>query len=373
MLGGFYGGAVAELVGNDRWQIGGTAILTIEREAMNLEKGGRNSASWIDDGEKYAVIALSVSLNDPISLQEMTPNHWAFGNERFDMPPHWREWLGTIRTEEVESSNLFLLSKVRSKSPNILDGETVELKRHAGLFYSGLLLASPFAPAHRPVMHSGSRRDGEIDVRSQDDYEPAIASMVRHYPPVTFADLQLAAKIATIETASLSCGHWRLFRTLHLYFEARTIRDNMDRLHQYCRCIEGLIVPDIGKTKKRFKSRTELFIGQRHHELMGDTYDVRSDVEHFHENKHLEIFNREARIDLVKKLEMMEYIARGALVRVLLDSNLWPHFANTPALQPFWALEDGERRELWGDIIDPNDAIVDVDPRYISDDQLGAP
>jgi cell pole-organizing protein PopZ len=26
-----------------------------------------------------------------------------------------------------------------------------------------------------------------------------------------------------------------------LYLETRTIRDNMDRLHQYCRCIEGLI------------------------------------------------------------------------------------------------------------------------------------
>jgi len=78
------------------------------------------------------------------------------------------------------------------------------------------------------------------------------------------------------------------------------------------------------------------------------------------------------RAHLVKKLAMMEYIARSALVRILLDSNLWPHFANTAALQAFWALEDRERRELWGDIIDPNDAIADVDPRYVSDGDLGA-
>jgi hypothetical protein len=31
------------------------------------------------------------------------------------------------------------------------------------------------------------------------------------------------------------------------------------------------------------------------------------------------------------------------------------------------------RRKLWGDIIDPNDALADFDPRYISDGQLGAP
>jgi hypothetical protein len=161
-------------------------------------------------------------------------------------------------------------------------------------FYAGLLLASPFAPEHKPVMLAGYRQNGEINVRSQDDYEPAIPSMVRHYPAVTLAEVQLAAKIASqiaaIETAPLNGGHWRLFRVFHLYLEARAIRDNMDRLHQYSRCIDGLIVSKQGEAKRQFKSRTELFIGPHHHDMMGETYDVRSDVEHLHENKHLEVF-----------------------------------------------------------------------------------
>jgi hypothetical protein len=296
----------------------------------------RYSRSWIDDGEKYAVIALGVKLDDPVPLQEITRHHWAFADARFDMPAHWREWLGTSRTEEVEDSNLFLLSKMRSHVPEIVDAETAELRWHAGHFYAGLLLASPFAPAHRPVILTGYRQNGEINVRSQDEYAPAIPSMVRHYPPVTFAELQLAAtiasQIAAIETTSLAGGRWRLSRVLHLYLEARTIQDNMDRLHQYCGCIDGLIVPDIGNTKRQFKSRTELFIGPRHHDM---TYDVRSDVEHLHENKHLEVFDRTARLELVKKVEMTEYIARSALVRIALEPKLWPHFANTPALQAF--------------------------------------
>jgi hypothetical protein len=197
------------------------------------------------------------------------------------------------------------LSWLESQAPDILDGENVELKRRAGHFYSGLLLASPFAPAHSPVMLSGSLCHGEIGVRSQDNYEPAIPSMVRQYPPVTLSDLQLAVKlaeqIAALEVAPLNGGHWRLFRVFHLYLEARAIRDNMDRLHQYCRCIDGLIVSRQGEAKAQFKSRTELFIGARHHTLMGDTYAVRSDVEHLHENKHLEVFDRNARLDLVKK------------------------------------------------------------------------
>lgn len=182
----------------------------------------------------------------------------------------------------------------------------------------------------------------------------------------------IATNIAAIETTALPGGHWRLFRILHLYLEARVIRDNMDRLHQYCRCIEGLIVPSPGDAGKKFKSRTELFIGPHHHKMMGETYDVRGDVEHLHENKHLEIFDRNAMLELVKKLEMMEYIARSALVRILLDRNLWPHFANTTALRSFWALDDQQQRALWGPIINPHDALAELDPQFISDGQLRA-
>jgi hypothetical protein len=107
--------------------------------------------------------------------------------------------------------------------------------------------------------------------------------------------------------------------------------------------------------------------------MMGETYDVRSDVEHLHENKHLEVFDRTARLELLKELEMMEYIARSTLVRIVLEPQLWPHFANTSALQAFWALDDLQRRALWGTTIKPTDALADLDPRYISDAQLDGP
>jgi hypothetical protein len=63
------------------------SMQTIERDAMGLENGSGNSALWIDDGEKYAVLALAVKLDDPVPLQQLTPHHWAFADVRFDMPP----------------------------------------------------------------------------------------------------------------------------------------------------------------------------------------------------------------------------------------------------------------------------------------------
>ena len=148
-------------------------------------------------------------------------------------------------------------------------------------------------------------------------------------------DIRLAARLGenleTIATTPIAGGHWRLFRTLSVYTEARTTSQAADRIHQYCRCIDGLILPAAGKTKQQFKSRTELFIGPGHHDLMGELYDVRSAVEHLHENRYLEYFDRPIRLELARKEAIAEYMARAALARVISNNALCPHFGNTSA------------------------------------------
>lgn len=152
----------------------------------------------------------------------------------------------------------------------------------------------------------------------------------------------------------------------------RVIPDILERIHQYSRCIDGLILPDPGKTKQQFRSRSELFIGPKHHDLMGEIYDVRSAVEHLHENRYLEVFDRDTRLDLMKKEAIVEHIARTSIKRVIDTRNLWQHFANTTALGAFWRLSAAERQNIWGTHIDPLEAIADFDPKYIHDGHLGA-
>ena len=166
-------------------------------------------------------------------------------------------------------------------------------------------------------------------------------------------------------------GLWRFFRTLHIYVETRAIGELLDRIHQYCRCIDGLILPAIGKTRQQFKSRTELFIGPAHHELMGVLYDIRSHVEHLHENRYLQTFDRDVRLDLLKKEAIIEYIARKALARIISQEALWPHFGNTAAPKKFWALSPDKRQSIWGTPIDPIVSVADFDPKYLHDGRLG--
>jgi hypothetical protein len=335
------------------------------------------SATWINDGEKYGLVGLSVKVEGPIPQGTISPNLRVLADTTFDVPPNWQEWLGSIRAREVENCNLLLLSKQLSSTPDILDGENEKLKQRVWNFYVGLLLASRFAPAHKPVMLTGSRRSGEIDIRQQLDLDSPIHCLFRGYPAILAKDIQSAAqlgeKLDALSTAPLAGGHWRLFKTLHVYTETRTMSDILDRLHQYSRCIDGLILPDAGKTKQQFRSRTELFIGPRHHDMMGEIYDVRSAVEHLHENRYLEGFDRATRLDVLRKEAIIEHVARTALARILGENTLWPHFANTAALARFWALTAAEQRKIWGDPIDPMHAIVDFDPKYIHDGLLGAP
>jgi hypothetical protein len=143
------------------------------------------------------------------------------------------------------------------------------------------------------------------------------------------------------------------------------------RIHQYTRCVDGLILPDVGNTKRQFKSRTELFIGPSHDDLMGDIYDIRSAVEHLHANRYLETFDREARLDLLRKEAIVENMARRLLANIIDRPSLWPYFANVTTPAGFWSLVGSERRALWGDPIDAEEPLADFDPRFISDDMLG--
>jgi hypothetical protein len=334
-----------------------------------------NSTAWIEDGEKYGLVGLTVKLEGQLPPGKIRPNLWVLADTKFNVPTSWREWLGSVRVEEVEDCNLFLLSKIASATPGVLDAESKAVQHRAWGFYVGLLLASTFSPAHRPVLLTGSRRDGEIDIREQQDFDSPIPSLIRPYPSVVPDDIRTAARLGesleTLAAAPVSGGHWRLFRTLNVYIEARTRGEIVDRIHQYCRCIDGLILPAAGKTRQQFKSRTDIFVGPGHHDFMGELYDVRSAVEHLHENRYLESFDRATRLDLAKKEAIVEYVARAALARVIGDDTMWPHFANTTALAKFWALTPPERTKIWGDPIDPQTALADFDPQYIHDGLLG--
>jgi hypothetical protein len=258
----------------------------------------------------------------------------------------------------------------------VLDGENQLLQKRVWGFYLGLLLSSTFTPAHQPIALTGSCRDGMIDVRQESAFDTPAINLFRHYPPIVPAEVERAASLAALyeqlATSPPPGGAWRIFRALSVYYGARTTGELLDRLHQYCRCIDGLILSEPGSGLKQFKSRTELFIGPRDHDLMGALYAIRSDVEHLHEHKYLEIFDRTERLELVQKEAIAEHVSRNALAHIIGTPALWPHFGNTAALSPFWRLDPVDRQKIWGaPTIRTAAALTGYDPNLLTDGDLG--
>ena len=105
---------------------------------------------------------------------------------------------------------------------------------------------------------------------------------------------------------------------------------------------------------------------------MGNLYDVRSDVEHMHEYRHLEEFDRATRIYLAKLEAVSEWISRNCLSRILLDPILVSHFGHVTCLEQFWAKAPTEQQKIWGDPIDPKSPLKGFNFDYVSDQKLGA-
>jgi hypothetical protein len=332
--------------------------------------GQGQSQRWIEDGEKYALLGLSVKITDPnIARLDLSPHFQIVAGSDFMIPDEWREWLGSIRVEEVEACDLFVAAKVRSATPDVLDGENNLLTNRLWAFYRGLLLSSTFATAHKPVILTGSCRNGEIGLRQQQDLDVPIPNDFRPYPDVALDEFKRAATIAErlerLAATRQGSNRWRFNRVMHLYSQTRAEPDLLERIHQYARCIDGLILCDPGKSAKQFKSRSELFIGPHHHDLMGEIYEVRSAVEHLHEDRYLDPLLRTTQVDLTKKEAIIEHIARTTLARIALDDALWPYFTRKAALAAFWAKPVAERQAIWGPSIDPLEALREFDERFL--------
>ena len=326
--------------------------------------------------DKYSALCLSLNLDDTVHSAAVDDIQVLAGTP-IPLDDHWKSWLGTIASDEVASSDLLLVAKIASKAPGVLDGESQALAHVANTTFSGLLLAGRWAPAHKPIMVTGAREGDEVSVRQHSSFDPPIPCLARPYPAVSMPQIadgiRLGAAIRAIPAAKLNGGHWRLLRTLHIYITARANHDLIERVHQYARCIDGLILPAISQTKAQFKSRSEVFIGPQHHDLMGGIYDIRSADEHLNEAAILEHFDRDIRLDILRKEIIVESIARSALRKILSTPALWPHFANTDGLAAFWALQPAERTAIWGAHQNPLASVAGIDFTHFGDQELGKP
>lgn len=311
----------------------------------------------IDPGEKYGMLALPsvVTARDLPARLDLRDELWAFTELPFGIPEHWQGWIGSLRYRALDEGDLFLVAGGPSEEPDVLNDENEHYVGRAFDLYLALLVVDHVFAHEEPNRLTGANRGGEVDVRSMGQLEPPRWIQGAPFGRVTVAQLEEAAALTpAIFELRDSPNFQRLERSFRAFYRGIRAEDLDEKVHQFLRCVEGFILPEPGRTLARLRSRTELFLGPGHHERVGEWFEVRSAVEHLHPA--LEVVPgdgfRERAVRLGRRALGLEALARHCLGRVLGDDDLRSWFETDERIEEFWALEEDERRDLWGEPLD---------------------
>lgn len=290
----------------------------------------------------------------------------------YALDDHWKEWLGSLTAERYEKATLYLVSEVVTERPEILDAEHRAAYRRAHKLYWCLLLTGFLRLRNHPISLRGSvDYSGQAGIRSTGEERQPVVLQGSPFTSWSVNELGIALRLHD------------QFERMTVFPRLRRINDAFDaglhsktpdfRLHQFVRCIEGFLSVEAGATKRQFKSRTELFVGPRHHDFMDRLYEVRSMVEHLHDPVECYSGSKFERwLALWRDAVVAEELARYTIRRFALQDALWHHFRNDAAARAFWEdLSSTDRRELWGAPADLDVIADSFQGRYLDPEDIG--
>lgn len=302
-------------------------------------------------GEKFAVVALNgasrASFASPLQLG---PRVWALTSAPIGVG-HWREWIGSLAADRVETANLWLIAKQASLNPGVLDQENEDLWDEVlFLFFSILLIGTPFyetayrlTGAHVPGKNPRIRRyQGLHHYLVSFGAQPMIIDVVGMQRAAA-----LSPRLMAIHSAN---NHIRLRRGFKVFIDALRLEGPAERVHQFVRSIEGIIKPGRHNIKQTMmhRARTLLVGGKGAEDVMGRLYDLRSKEEHLADWKEaLRYVPRTKRDDiLVRSVRQAEAVARNSYRRLLEDAQAFGQFSDAQ-IDAFWTLSERDRIRFW--------------------------
>ncbi|NOT34436.1 MAG: hypothetical protein HOP12_09730 [Candidatus Eisenbacteria bacterium] len=271
------------------------------------------------------------------------------------VPSHWRDWLGSLAWDELHDANLFLWTVAPTENPSVLDEENASLQTRVFMLYYGLMLAARRISTNGRGKVLTGARETEVDVRQHGWIDPLFPNEGSFQAAVARIELQEAAVLGNAITEIQNDTSFRRLRVaLRCFHNGLREHDPPERIHQFVRAIEGCILPQPGRTKSQFASRTALFVGPHEQEWARALFDVRSAVEHL--NDQLESVAMSVREEAIRRVLRFAFeaqaLARYCLHRIFADATLREHFRDEESLGRFWSLEERERRALWGSPLD---------------------
>lgn len=138
----------------------------------------------------------------------------------------------------------------------------------------------------------------------------------------------------------------RLIHVRRIFMEALCSIDPFFRLHQFCRCLESLIVASEArnkndrreKTKKTFQKRLSKIFdpSEKIENYLENCYDIRGKIEHVHFDELLENAKRDYRLKIIEKSIFTQQLTRLLLRSIIKNKIYWDAFSDDAKQNEFW-------------------------------------
>ncbi len=204
------------------------------------------------DKSKFSLLTFNnVYVELPSEAFQLSGGTWAMpGIPVRDLGIWWKEWIGSIRMERLREANLVLFVEEASANPEILDAVHNRLSNDLSLLFSLLHLRGGIECESADLL-CGSSQQSAPDIRQMGQLPTFFQSKGYRRAPITEEWLEdaTALRAGAMAMAAGTAEFRRLIRGLNTLL--RGLKETgQDRLHQFVRSIEALILPDVGKTKR---------------------------------------------------------------------------------------------------------------------------
>jgi len=300
----------------------------------------------IPPGHKFAIIALGGNVWHRI--ETVCTNVGSFTR----VPPvslddFWKTKLGELRHDRFMDPDLCLVVTRPSKSPGVLNREDAEVARECRLLRVGLAITTQYfknADGIGGVAVSGAHERHGCTVRSCGTVGPLPPFPETKSVQLTEPDMLRAGVFAealnALDTSS------RLARAVGCFMSGMEAWSAAQRVHQFVRCVDGIIQPRKSNSRKDFVSAVGSVLAGGQESVLEEIYEIRSAEEHLRDPREEvdgpTIAERQA--TLSTRAFQAEVIARHLLSRVLEVPELRRVHAVESDAEKYWR---GSNRNVW--------------------------
>lgn len=275
----------------------------------------------------------------------------------------WKEWLGSTTVKQLGGCNVVFLRIATTgwsaDSLPIMDEVNEQLGRELHSLFAALRLLGQIE-YDGAFQFDGYLKDGQSDLRSYSKLEQ-YRNTGGYFPwLIREADLRNAFEVHQGRTELArrypDGARWRVWRGYHALNTGLQSTYGSDRLHNFIRALEALILPEPGKTEKQFVARCLTFGAPKSKEAtvrtaLQEAYRMRSDVEHVHEwdRSLVAVYGATDCSDIaLLRTRQMEMLACWAYTQIFSNPLLQSHFDTDTTIDAFWRLPETDIRAAFG-------------------------